>query len=48
MPKGLRTLPIVFQEPHLTHFAGMALIHTFCQRLGLKRLLQQALRPAPR
>jgi hypothetical protein len=26
----------------------MALIHAFCQRLGLKRLLQQALRPTPR
>lgn len=48
MPKGLRNLPIAFEEPHLTHFAGMALIHAFCQRLGLKRLLQQALRPAPR
>jgi hypothetical protein len=48
MPKGLRNLPVAFEEPHLTHFAGMALIHAFCQRLGLKRLLQQALRPAPR
>ncbi len=26
----------------------MALIHAFCNRLGLKRLLQQALRPGPR
>ena len=48
MAKGLRNLPIAFEEPHLTHFAGMALVHAFCQRLGLKRLLQQALRPAPR
>ena len=48
MPKGLRNLAIKFEEPHLTHFAGMVLIHAFCQRLGLKRLLQQALRPAPR
>ena len=48
MPKGLRNLPIAFEEPHLTHFAGMALIHAFCQRLGLKRLLQRALRPLPR
>jgi hypothetical protein len=48
MAKGLRNLPITFVEPHLTHFAGMVLIHAFCQRLGLKRLLQQALRPAPR
>ena len=48
MPKGLRNLPIAFEEPHLTHFAGMALIHAFCNRVGLKRLLQQALRPSPR
>src|SRR5574341_31514 len=48
MPKGRRNLPIAFEEPHLTHFAGMALIQAFCQRLGLRRLLQQALRPAPR
>ena len=48
MAKGVRNLPIAFEEPHLTHFAGMALIQAFCQRLGLRRLLQQALRPAPR
>jgi hypothetical protein len=48
MPKGLRNLPITFEEPGLTHFAGMALIHAFCQHLGLRRLLQQALRPAVR
>lgn len=48
MPKGLRNLPIAFEERHLTHFAGMALIHAFCQRLGLRRLLQRCLRPTPR
>ena len=48
MAKGLRNLPIAFEEPHLTHFAGMALIHAFCQKLGLKRLLQRCLRPGPR
>jgi hypothetical protein len=48
MAKGLRNLPITFEEPGLTHFAGMALIHAFCQKLGLKRLLQRCLRPAPR
>ena len=48
MPKGLRNLPISFEEPRLTHFAGMLLIHRFCQKLGFKRLLQQHLRPAPR
>ncbi len=47
MPKGLRNLPITFEEPHLTHFAGMALIHAFCQKLGLKRLVQRCLRPVP-
>jgi hypothetical protein len=48
MARGLRNLPISFEEPGLTHFAGMALIHAFCQKLGLKRLLQRCLRPAPR
>jgi hypothetical protein len=48
MAKGLRNLPIAFEEPGLTHFAGMALIHAFCQKLGLKRLLQRCLRPTPR
>ena len=35
MPKGLRNLRIAFEEPQLTHFAGMALIHAFCTRLCL-------------
>jgi len=48
MARGLRNLTITFVEPGLTHFAGMALIHAFCQRLGLKRLLQRCLRPTPR
>ena len=48
MPKGLRNLRIAFDEPQLTHFAGMALIHAFCTRLGLRWLLQHALRPGPR
>jgi len=48
MAKGLRNLPISFEEPHLTHFAGMALIHGFCQKLGLKPLLQRCLHPVPR
>ena len=48
MARGLRNLPICFEEPHLTHFAGMALIHAFCQKLGLKRLLQRRLRPTLR
>ena len=48
MARGLRNLPISFEEPGLTHFAGMALIHAFCQKLGLKRLMQRCLRPVPR
>lgn len=44
----LRNLRIAFDESLLTHFAGMALIHAFCTRLGLKWLLQHALRPGPR
>ena len=46
--KGLRNLPFTFEEPGLTHFAGMALIHAFCQKLHLKRFLRRCLRPAPR
>jgi hypothetical protein len=48
MPKGLRKIKVSFEEPRLTHFAGMFLIQCFCQKLGLKRLLQRHLRPAPR
>jgi len=48
MAKGRRNVPISFEEAGLTHFAGMALVHAFCQKLGLKRLLQRCLRPAPR
>jgi hypothetical protein len=48
MPRGLRNLPISFEESHLTHFAGLLLIQRFCQKLGIKHLLQQHLRPAPR
>ncbi len=48
MPRGLRKLRLAFEEPFLTHFAGIALIHAFCQALGLRRLLQRTLRPMPR
>ena len=48
MPKGLRKIEVSFEEPHLTHFAGMCLIQWFCQKLGLRRWLQRHLRPAPR
>jgi len=48
MPRGLRKIALSFDEPHLTHFAGMCLFQRFCQRIGLRHLLQQHLRPAPR
>lgn len=48
MPRGLRKLRLAFEEPFLTHFAGIALIHAFCQALGLRRLVQRTLRPMPR
>ena len=48
MRKALRTLLVSFEEPRLTHFAGMLLIQRFCQKLNLNRLLQRHLRPDPR
>lgn len=48
MPKGLRKIPVSFDETHLTHFAGLYLIQRFCQKIGLRRLIQQQLRPGPR
>lgn len=41
MPKGLRKLAVSFDEPNLTHFGGMLLIHRFCKQLRLKWLLQK-------
>ena len=40
MSKGLQTLSISFDEPHLTHFGGMLLIQRFCKQLDLRRRLQ--------
>lgn len=48
MPKALRKIAISFEEPDLTHFAGMVLIQSFCQKMGLRRLIQRHLRPGPR
>lgn len=48
MPRPLRKITVYFDERHLTHFAGMFLIQRFCQKMGLRRLLQRHLRPAPR
>ena len=48
MPRALRTLRLSFCETHLTHFGGMVLLQRFCNRLGLRRLLQQSLRMSQR
>lgn len=44
MPKGLRKITVTVGEKHLTHFGGIFLIHSFCKKLGLKRLLQRRIR----
>lgn len=44
MPKGLRTLRLSFEDPHLTHFGGMVLLQRFCKRLRLRWRLQHGLR----
>lgn len=48
VPKGLRRVRLSFTEDQLTHFAGMLLIQRFSHGIGLRRLLQQQLRPVPR
>src|SRR6516162_774913 len=48
MPRALRTLRLSFRETHLTHFGGMMLLQRFCNKLGLRRLLQQSLRISQR
>jgi len=48
MPRALRTLRLSFCETHLTHFGGMVLLQRFCNRLGLRRRLQQSLRMSQR
>ncbi len=44
MPKGTRKIKVLFGESHLTHFGGMLLIHSFCKKLHLKKLLQGSIR----
>jgi hypothetical protein len=44
MLRALRTLRLSFHETHLTHFGGMVLLQRFCNKLGLRRLLQRSLR----
>jgi hypothetical protein len=48
MPRALRTLHLSFHETHLTHFGGMVLLQRFCNKLGLRRLLQRSLRMSRR
>jgi len=48
MPKGARSIHFSFGESHLTHFGGMWLIQRFCNKLGLKKLLQDYVRPSQR
>ena len=48
MPKGTRKIVVSFDETHLTHFGGMWLIQCFCNRLGLRRLLQRYVKMAQR
>ena len=44
MPKGARKIGVSFEETHITHFGGMWLIQRFCNKLGLKRMLQRHVR----
>jgi len=41
MGKGTRKVRIFHSETGLTHYGGMILIHMFCKKLDLKRLLQR-------
>lgn len=44
MPKGLKIPGFSFQDPTLTHFGGLVLLHRFCQKLGLRRQLQRCVK----
>lgn len=44
MAKGLQKITVTVGEKHLTHFGGIFLIHSFCKKIGLKRLLQRKIR----
>jgi hypothetical protein len=48
MPKGTREVRFSFEESHLTHFGGMWLIQRFCNKLRLRKLLQDYVRPPQR
>jgi hypothetical protein len=42
MSNGLQTLRVSFTDTHLTHCGGMVLLQRFCSKLGLRRLLKDA------
>jgi hypothetical protein len=44
MPKGVRKVRFAFDERHFTHFGGMWLIQRFCNKLRLRKLLQEHVR----
>jgi len=44
MSKGLQTLSLSFDEPHLTHYGGMMLIQRICKQLHLRQRLQPVVR----
>ena len=48
MPKGTREVRFSFEESHLTHFGGMWLIERFCNKLRLKKRLQDYVRAPQR
>lgn len=41
MSKGLQKVKLSFEDSSLTHYGGMLLFQQFCQKLGLRRLLQR-------
>jgi len=43
MSKGLQTLRLSFKDTRLTHFGGMVLVQRFCNKLGLRRRLKEAM-----
>src|SRR3990172_10098585 len=42
MPKGLKILRLAFKDTSLTHFGGMVILQRFCNKLGLRRLIQRS------
>jgi hypothetical protein len=48
VPKGTQKVRFSFEETHITHYGGMWLIQRFCNRLGIRRLLQRYVRTPAR